>query len=298
MEGLELKFLESQKDLIILILKRNELENEEDLILNAREFIFQAEKTLGYKVLFSEFVLTELTEYLDSLNEMDLETWDGYKLECTLEEERIEIIYEIERLKTELPELIDIRDEINQIKTAYQEFEDRSQRSFLESKEMLQHQFAKHHSVIPSLEKLLVYKLNTKNIGETLIKELPTKLEGLRIEVEDLAIWSKEYTPLIESIFNTPDKKPNSIEKEQKSEPLAVRFKLLNEFFNGNENFTKLKIKDQHILLGFILGCHQSTSKHIKNNSVRTVPDGKYITQENLDRYAILSDKIKKGDIL
>lgn len=162
---------------------------------------------------------------------------------------------------------------------------------------MLQHLFAKHHLLIPSLEKLLISKLSEKNIGEISIKELSPKLEGLKIEVEDLANWSKEYTPLIEAILKDPDKKFNSIEKE-KSEPIAVRFKLLDEFFKGKENFTNLKIKDQEILLGFILGCHPSTAKHIKNNSGKSVPDGKYITKDNLDRYAILSDKIKKGDIL
>lgn len=125
MEGLELKYLESQKDLMTLILKRNELENEEDLILNTREFIFQAEKTIIYQVHFYELCLSELAEYLDSLNEMDLETWEGYKLECTLEEEKIEINSELERLKSELPELKITRDELIHIKSAYEKFESR-----------------------------------------------------------------------------------------------------------------------------------------------------------------------------
>jgi hypothetical protein len=290
MEGLELKYLESQKDLMTLILKRNELENEEDLILNSKEFVFQAEETLRCQILFFQLVLTELTEYLDSLNEMDLETWEGYKLECSLEEEKIEINSEIERLKTELPELINTRDEINHIKTAYQEFESRSQRSFLESKKMLKHQFAKHHSIIPSLEKILVYKLSAKNIGETSINELPTKLEGLKIELKDLAKWSNEYTPLIEGIFNDPDKRPNSIEK---GKGFAVRFSLLKLLgFEKTPEFLALSEGQKVAFIRFILVCDESTAKGLKNGYE------KYIETRHEKEAMELFDKIKKGDIL
>ena len=291
MEGLDLKYLESQRDLMTLILKRNELENEEDLILNAREFIFQAEKTIRYHVLFFELCISEFTEYLDSLIEMDLDTWAKYKLECTLEEERIEINSEIERLKSELQELIITRDEFKEIKSAYQEFENRSQYSFLESKEMLQHLFSKHHTVIPTFEKLLISKLSEKNIGETSFEELPTKLEGLKIEVEDLAIWSREFTPLIEELFNAPDKRPNSIEKGKKS--LAVRFHLLKLLrFEKTPEFLALSEGHKIALIRFILACDESTAKGLKNGYV------KYIEPRHEKEAKDLFDKIKKGEIL
>lgn len=290
MEELELKFIESQKDLATLILKRLELENEEDLILNAKEFIFQTEKTIGYQILFFELLLTELTEYLDSLNEMDLETWEGYKLECTLEEERIEITSEKKRIKSELPELIITRNEINQIKTAYQEFENRSQISFLESKDMLQNQFAKHHSVIPSLEKLLIYKLSEKNIGEASFKELPNKLEGLKVEMEDLATWSAEITPLIDELFKAPEKKPISIEK---GKGFAVRFTLLKLLgFEKTPEYLALSEGHKIAFIRFILACDESTAKGLKNGY------DKYIQPKHEEKAKQLFEKIKKGEIL
>ncbi len=106
--------------------------------------------------------------------------------------------------------------------------------------------------------------------------------------------WAKQYTASIEGeVFNP---KPN--QSDEKNESLAVRYKLLDEFFQGNENFKKLKIGDQEKLLGFILGCRADTAKNIKNNVGKALPDGKYITEEALARFTILFDKIKKGDIL
>lgn len=290
MEGLELKFLESQRDLMTLILKRNKLENEEDLILSAKEFIFQAEKTIRYHVLFFELCISEFTEYLDSLNEMNLETWEEYKLECTLEEERIEINSEIERLKSELPELIVTWEEINQIYTAYQEFENRSHKSFLESKEMLQHLFSKHQSVVPTFGKLLVSMLSEKNIGETSIKALPNKLEGLKIEMEDLATWSAEITPLIDELFKSPEKKPTSIEK---GKGFAVRFSLLKLLgFEKTPEFLALSEGQKIAFIRFILVCDESTAKGLKNGY------DKYIQPKHEEAAKQLFDKIKKGDIL
>lgn len=84
--------------------------------------------------------------------------------------------------------------------------------------------------------------------------------------------------------------------KAEKGEPLAVRYKLLDEFFKGNEQYNKLKVKDKEALLSIILGCHPDTAKDIKNNAVKNIPEGKYITGKALDRFRDLSDKIKKGE--
>lgn len=87
-------------------------------------------------------------------------------------------------------------------------------------------------------------------------------------------------------------------ENHGKGETIAVKFKLLDNFFQGNEEFKKLLVKDQQKLLGYILGCHYDTAKHVKNFSNKGNPDGKYITQDSIDRFNDLYIKIKKGDLL
>jgi hypothetical protein len=92
-------------------------------------------------------------------------------------------------------------------------------------------------------------------------------------------------------------KEPNNTTIKDKGESLAVKYKLIVHFFNENEEYNNLKIKDRDKLLGFILGCHHDTAKHIKNNAIHKNPDGKYITYESINRAEELIEKIKKGKL-
>lgn len=116
------------------------------------------------------------------------------------------------------------------------------------------------------------------------------------------AVVHFEMDEFYKEYLSNPTLITKSHNKTEKGESLAVRYKLLDEFFKRNEEFGKLKNKDQDILLGFILGCRADTAKTIKNqwikyNSTKT-PDGSDITQTGIDRFTELFDKIKKGDIL
>jgi len=123
-----------------------------------------------------------------------------------------------------------------------------------------------------------------------------------------VAVINYEYTKFCHSLLGEdPSNSPKQsttveLEKEKVSDKnrttVAVRYKLLQEFFKENENYHQLLVKDQENLLGFILGCRADTAKHIKNNSIKSKPDGKHITQDSIDRFLVLSDKLKKGKML
>jgi len=130
-------------------------------------------------------------------------------------------------------------------------------------------------------------ELSKEDLAFLEFKDVPDLLKDPKIILR----WAKQYSEKIEKEVFTPESK-----KTEKGEPLAVRYKLLDEFFKGNEQYNKLKVKDKEALLSIILGCHPDTAKDIKNNAVKNIPDGKYITREALDRFRDLSDKIKKGE--
>ncbi|MDO6439750.1 hypothetical protein Q4534_20150 [Cyclobacterium sp. 1_MG-2023] len=107
--------------------------------------------------------------------------------------------------------------------------------------------------------------------------------------------WAKEETQRLlgTDLIQKPER-----EKPLKDETNAVKYFLLDHFFKGNDEFNKLKFKDQENLLGFILSCRSDTVKHIKNNAYKEKPDGKYITIKSKDRFDELLEKLKMGEIL
>lgn len=104
------------------------------------------------------------------------------------------------------------------------------------------------------------------------------------------------YQEYVDNNFKEPES--TNAEKPEKGEGCAVKYKLLNHFFNESKEYNSLRVKDQERLLGFILGCRNDTAKHIKNNANKKNPDGKYITFESEGRVHELIEKLKKGDIL
>lgn len=113
-----------------------------------------------------------------------------------------------------------------------------------------------------------------------------------------LAVLHFEISEYYREVLSAPNLKLELQNKSEKGETIAVKFKLLDKFFQGKEEFKNLLVKDQEKLLGYILGGHHDTVKHVKNFSNKRNPDGKYITQDSIDRFNDLYIKIKKGDLL
>lgn len=110
---------------------------------------------------------------------------------------------------------------------------------------------------------------------------------------------SKSQEQSIPQILLNSEKKVENGENveipETYKEPIYVKLHLLKHFFSENDEFEKLKIKDQHALLGLIFGCRADTVKPIKNNT-QGKPDGKYVTERAITRFQDLLEKLKKGE--
>lgn len=194
-------------------------------------------------------------------------------------------------------ELEELQKRSERLATAWNMFESNNQDRFKKTLKRIKHILKKYEDglIIPENWRQVYWEWYFKNKLDEEQRANFEKNDWDKLLSNEKVIieWAKDYTKEVLNTETEPESKNSKTDK--KRETLAVRYKLLDVFFKGNENFSKLKIKDQEILLGYVLGCDVSTAKHIKNNATKGNPDGKYITHKSINRAEELIEKIKKG---
>lgn len=138
--------------------------------------------------------------------------------------------------------------------------------------------------------------LTVKNQDEGLKSGKFIKVSGVIVNDFHSAVvnyyFSKYCHQLLSEEFKPERFTIEAPEKPEKGEPLAVRYSILNDFFNESDEFKKLSEKQKEKILAYILGTIPRTAKGMKNG------ESKYFTDDHKNRANDLINKIKKGDIL
>ncbi|WP_304516618.1 hypothetical protein [Cecembia rubra] len=188
-----------------------------------------------------------------------------------------------EKFKNQItPELKESFQKLSDRMTAYN---DKNQKEFKKTFKTVKHILKSRKLVLPRDWQKVFYEWYVEKyrdeINELTWDDLTEKMKDESIIFEWAESYPKELIP--EKI---------EVEKTERGEPIAVRYSILNEFFNESDQFKNLSEKQKEQILAYILGTIPRTAKGIKNG------EPKYFSDGHKSRAKELINKIKKGDIL